>query len=139
MIAPEPFARAPEDVRAAEGAQARMAFAKELEDDLQLGDLEIAADYLVVHDDVRKRVGSRRGIWVPDSRRLFVILITCYAPGPEPPGVTPAGGHPGAGIGSPNRPRRRLPRHPPALMTRAKYMAPLAQPETKWPTGRQTS
>jgi len=51
----------------------------------------------------------------------------------------PQAGHPGAGIGSPNRPRRRLPGHPPALMTRAKYVAPLAQPETKWPTGRQTS
>jgi carboxymethylenebutenolidase len=52
VIAPEPFVRAPADVRAAEGPDARMGFAKELEDDLQLGDLEIAADYLVVHDDV---------------------------------------------------------------------------------------
>ena len=33
---------------------ARMGYVKELDDDLQIGDLEAAADYLVVHDDVRE-------------------------------------------------------------------------------------
>lgn len=54
VCAPEPFARAPLDVRTAEGPGARVGFAKELDDDVQLADLEIAADYLVVHDDVRE-------------------------------------------------------------------------------------
>jgi carboxymethylenebutenolidase len=50
VVAPEPFGRAAaEDV--AEVAQ-RMAVAKDLDDDLQIGDLEAAADYLVIHDDV---------------------------------------------------------------------------------------
>src|SRR5262249_43766726 len=40
-------------------------------------------------DDVRRRGRSCRGIWVPDSRRLFVIIITWYAPGPEPRSVPP--------------------------------------------------
>ena len=31
-----------------------MAYVPELDDDLQIGDLEAAADYLVVHDDVRE-------------------------------------------------------------------------------------
>ncbi len=31
-----------------------MAYVSELDDDLQIGDLEAAADYLVVHDDVRE-------------------------------------------------------------------------------------
>ena len=31
-----------------------MAFVRELDDDLQIGDLEIAADYVVIHDDVRE-------------------------------------------------------------------------------------
>jgi carboxymethylenebutenolidase len=53
VCAPEPFARAPADVRAATDPDVRMAYVKELDDDLQLGDLEAAADYLVVHDDVR--------------------------------------------------------------------------------------
>ena len=54
VVAPEPFVRAPADVRAAEDVGARQAFAPQLDDDLQIGDLEIAADYLVVHDDVRE-------------------------------------------------------------------------------------
>ena len=33
---------------------ARMAYVSQLDDDLQIGDLEAAADYLVVHDDVRE-------------------------------------------------------------------------------------
>jgi carboxymethylenebutenolidase len=52
VCAPEPFARAPADVLTAEEPSARMAYAKELDDELQLGDLEAAADYLVIHDDV---------------------------------------------------------------------------------------
>jgi carboxymethylenebutenolidase len=56
VCAPEPFARAPEDVRAAAEPSARMAYVQQLDDDLQIGDLEAAADYLVVHDDVREVV-----------------------------------------------------------------------------------
>jgi carboxymethylenebutenolidase len=52
VCATEPFARAPVDVVSAPDPTARMGYVKELDDDLQLGDLEIAADYLVVHDDV---------------------------------------------------------------------------------------
>jgi carboxymethylenebutenolidase len=54
VCSPEPFARAPDDVRGAAEATVRMDHAKELDDELQLGDLEAAADYLVVHDDVRE-------------------------------------------------------------------------------------
>jgi carboxymethylenebutenolidase len=54
VCAPEPFARAPVDVVSAAEPTARMAYVKELDDELQLGDLEIAADFLVVHDDVRE-------------------------------------------------------------------------------------
>jgi carboxymethylenebutenolidase len=54
VCAPEPFARAPLEVRADADPAARMAFVPELDDDLQIGDLERAADYLVVHDDVRE-------------------------------------------------------------------------------------
>jgi carboxymethylenebutenolidase len=52
VCAPEPFARAPLDVRGADDPAARMAYVGQLDDELQLGDLEAAADYLVVHDDV---------------------------------------------------------------------------------------
>jgi carboxymethylenebutenolidase len=52
VCAPEPFARAPLEVRAAPEPDARMAYVPQLDDDLQIGDLEVAADYLVVHDDV---------------------------------------------------------------------------------------
>jgi carboxymethylenebutenolidase len=54
VCAPEPFARAPVEVRAEADPTARMAFVSELDDDLQIGDLEGAGDYLVVHDDVRE-------------------------------------------------------------------------------------
>jgi carboxymethylenebutenolidase len=54
VCAPEPFARAPVEVRADADVSARMGYVAELDDDLQIGDLEIAADYLVVHDDVRE-------------------------------------------------------------------------------------
>ena len=54
VCAPEPFARAPLDVRAAAEPAARMGHVRELDDELQIGDLEAAADYLVVHDDVRE-------------------------------------------------------------------------------------
>ncbi len=54
VCAPEPFARAPVEVRAEADAGARMRYVAELDDDLQIADLETAADYLVVHDDVRE-------------------------------------------------------------------------------------
>jgi carboxymethylenebutenolidase len=54
VVAPEPFVRAPGDVRSAEDPAARQAFIPQLDDELQIGDLEIAADFLVVHDDVRE-------------------------------------------------------------------------------------
>jgi len=44
--APEPFARAPEAILEAEDPSARMAYVPELDDDVQLGDLETAAEYL---------------------------------------------------------------------------------------------
>ncbi|HZP28259.1 MAG TPA: dienelactone hydrolase family protein [Acidimicrobiia bacterium] len=52
VCAPEPFARAPADVRDAEDSAARMAYLPKLDDDVQLGDLEQAADRLVIADDV---------------------------------------------------------------------------------------
>ncbi len=54
VCAPEPFAAAPVEVRADADVAARMAYVSQLDDDLQIGDLETAADYLVVHDDVRQ-------------------------------------------------------------------------------------
>lgn len=54
VVCPEPFARAPEDVRAARDPQVRMAHVPRLVDELQLGDLEVAADHLVIHDDVAR-------------------------------------------------------------------------------------
>ena len=54
VCAPEPFVRAPVEVRGDADSNARMGYVKELDDELQLGDLEAAADYLVVHDDVRE-------------------------------------------------------------------------------------
>lgn len=55
VCCPEPFARAPVEVRGAtDDPSARMAYARELDDEIQIGDLEAAADYLVVHDDVRE-------------------------------------------------------------------------------------
>jgi carboxymethylenebutenolidase len=52
VCAPEPFARAPADVRGADDPPARMAFLPQLDDELQLGDLERAADRLVIEDGV---------------------------------------------------------------------------------------
>jgi carboxymethylenebutenolidase len=54
VCAPEPFARAPVEVRSDPEVASRMAYVPELDDDLQIGDLEVAADYLVVQDDVRE-------------------------------------------------------------------------------------
>ncbi|HEX9504640.1 MAG TPA: dienelactone hydrolase family protein [Acidimicrobiia bacterium] len=54
VCSPEPFARAPIEVRGADEPAARMGFVRELDDDLQVGDLELAADYVVIHDDVRE-------------------------------------------------------------------------------------
>jgi len=54
VCAPEPFTRASAEVRASADAPTRMAAFGALDDDLQLGDLEAAADYLVVHDDVAR-------------------------------------------------------------------------------------
>jgi carboxymethylenebutenolidase len=52
VCSPEPFARAPADVRGVEEPSARMAHLPKLDDDLQLEDLELAADRLVIDDDV---------------------------------------------------------------------------------------
>ena len=52
VCSPEPFARAPAEVRNAEDPSARMDYIPQLDDELQLGDLERAADRLVVDDDV---------------------------------------------------------------------------------------
>jgi carboxymethylenebutenolidase len=54
VCAPEPFARAPMEVRGAGDVDVRLNHLAELDDELQIGDLEAAADYLVVHDDVRE-------------------------------------------------------------------------------------
>ena len=54
VCCPEPFTRAPADVRAADDPTVRMAYVPQLVDEQQLGDLEAAADYLVVHDDVAR-------------------------------------------------------------------------------------
>ncbi len=52
VCAPEPFVRAPSEVRNADAPPARMAYAHNLDDELQIGDLERAADFLVIEDDV---------------------------------------------------------------------------------------
>jgi carboxymethylenebutenolidase len=52
VCAPEPFARAPEDVRNAEDPTVRMDHVPELDDDLQLDDLRRAGDYLEERDGV---------------------------------------------------------------------------------------
>jgi carboxymethylenebutenolidase len=54
VCCPEPFTRAPADVRAAEDPQVRMAYVPQLDDTLQIGDLAAAADYLVIHDDISR-------------------------------------------------------------------------------------
>ncbi len=52
VCAPEPFARAPDDVRDATDPSTRMAYVRELDDDLQLGDLARAAEYVSDADRV---------------------------------------------------------------------------------------
>lgn len=52
VCAPEPFARALATGVDLGAIERRMNHVRELDDDLQLGDLEAAADYLVVNDDV---------------------------------------------------------------------------------------
>jgi len=54
VCCPEPFTRAPADVRTGSDVPARMAQFGRMDDDLQLGDLDAAADYVVVHDDVSR-------------------------------------------------------------------------------------
>ena len=55
VCAPEPFARAPVEVRGRRRHRRRAwRYVTQLDDELQIGDLEAAADYLVVHDDVRE-------------------------------------------------------------------------------------
>ena len=54
VCCPEPFARAPEEIRATADPAERMAHVQHLDDALQIGDLEAAADYVVVHDDVAR-------------------------------------------------------------------------------------
>jgi carboxymethylenebutenolidase len=56
VCAPEPFVRAPAEVRSSHDPAVRMAQVRLLDDDLQIGDLEAAADHLVVHDDVARVV-----------------------------------------------------------------------------------
>lgn len=48
----EPFARVPQDERAATEAMGRMGWIARLDDSEQLGDLEAAANFLMVRDDV---------------------------------------------------------------------------------------
>jgi carboxymethylenebutenolidase len=54
VCCPEPFARAPADVRAGADIPQRMRQVGLMDDHQQLGDLEAAADYLVIHDDVNR-------------------------------------------------------------------------------------
>ncbi|MGQ0804452.1 MAG: dienelactone hydrolase family protein [Actinomycetota bacterium] len=52
VCAPEPFARLPADERATLDAMGRMERVKELDDDIQLGDLQLAAEFVRATDDV---------------------------------------------------------------------------------------
>jgi carboxymethylenebutenolidase len=54
VVSPEPFVRAPDDVRAAEEPQARMGYVAQLDDDLQVADLVASADWLDEHDGVER-------------------------------------------------------------------------------------
>ncbi len=54
VVCPEPFVRAPADVRGADDPAARMAHVSQLDDDQQVGDLIAAADWLTEHDGVER-------------------------------------------------------------------------------------
>lgn len=54
VMCPEPFARAQAGGVDLSDVEQRMAAVAQLDDDEQIGDLERAADYLVVHDDIRE-------------------------------------------------------------------------------------
>jgi len=54
VACPEPFVRAPDDVRRAEEPSARMGHVQQLDDDHQIGDLVAAADWLTEHDGVQR-------------------------------------------------------------------------------------
>lgn len=54
VCAPEPFTRAPADIRTSTDVPARMQAFAAMDDTIQIGDLEAAADHLVVHDDVTR-------------------------------------------------------------------------------------
>ena len=54
VCCPEPFARAPQEIRDSTDPAVRMGFVPQLDDALQIGDLEAAADHVVVHDDVAR-------------------------------------------------------------------------------------
>ena len=54
VCCPEPFTRAPHDVRAADDHTVRRTYVPQLASEKQRGDLEAAADYVVVHDDVAR-------------------------------------------------------------------------------------
>jgi len=52
VCAPEPFARAPDEVRTADDPSTRIGYVPELDDDLQLGDLARAGEHLSDRDGV---------------------------------------------------------------------------------------
>ena len=54
VCAPEPFTRAAPEVRDGADLPARMAAVGQMDDEIQLGDLDAAADYVIVHDDVQR-------------------------------------------------------------------------------------
>ncbi|MFL6243921.1 MAG: dienelactone hydrolase family protein [Acidimicrobiia bacterium] len=54
VVCAEPFARFPGDVRTAKDATVRMSHMKEMDDDVQLGDLAAAADFLRTADGVER-------------------------------------------------------------------------------------
>jgi len=54
VACPEPFVRAPDDVRGAAEPTERMAYVGQLDDEQQLGDLTAGADWLAEHDSVER-------------------------------------------------------------------------------------
>jgi carboxymethylenebutenolidase len=54
VASPEPFARAPDDVRSTDDVAARMGHVAQLDDEQQVGDLVAAADWLTEHDGVER-------------------------------------------------------------------------------------